>query len=460
MTIRARLALIYGIAMMLTLGLVGVLLWWQFAAALRASLDQALEVRASSVLSAAENGQVGLRETNTGMQTVFVALFDAQGRLVDATASAPRGLTPPAAANATSELTVGPDRYALYTAVGNDGVRAVAGSSLATITDTLDRLARSVIVVAVAASLASLLGGWWLAGRALRPVAAITQEAAEIGADDLDRRLPVPRQRDELHRLATTLNGMLERVAESVRRQRLFVATASHDLRTPIAALQVELELASDPRTTVPELRAALAAAHADAVRLGELATALLDLAASDSDGRALVRTPVPIDELLDAVVRRLGPLARERETRLVSGASSGEARVDRLRIEQALTNVVANAIAYGPPGSEVQIRAALATEAAVADELGVGGMDHDAQRDRDASNPVLTIEVLDQGPGIPAGLARSLFEPFLRGPNATGNGAGLGLATAAAAVRAHGGSIGYEPRPVGGTRFWMRLPA
>lgn len=445
MTIRARLALIYGIAMMLTLGLVGALLWWQFAAALRASLDQALEVRATAALSAAENGQAGLRETDTGTQTIFVALFDAQGHLVDSTRSAPPGLAPPPAGNPISDLAVGKDSYALYSAVGGDGLRAVAGSSLATITATLDRLARSVIVVAIAASLASLAGGWWLAGRALRPVAVITQEAGEIGADDLERRLRVPRQRDELHSLATTLNGMLERVAEAVRRQRLFIATASHDLRTPIAALQVELELASDPRTTVPELRAALAAAHADAVRLGELATALLDLAATDSDGRALVRAPVPADQLLDGVVRRLAPLARERETRLVASAPSREARIDRVRIEQALTNLVANAIAYAPPRSQVEINAS------VSSPTGRGELE---------PNAMLAIEVLDQGPGIPAGLARSLFEPFLRGPDAAGSGAGLGLATAAAAVRAHGGTIGHEPRPRGGTRFWMLLPA
>lgn len=186
------------------------------------------------------------------------------------------------------------------------------------------------------AAVVSLAGWWWLAGRSLRPVALMTAEVAQIGATDVERRLPVPRQRDELQALAVTLNGMLERVADALRRQRTFVAAASHDLRTPIAALQAELDLADDKRTTVPELKSAVRAAHGDAVRLGELAAALVDLAAVDADGRALVRSSVRTDRLLDSVVRRAEKPARQRSIRVTASAPARLVRIDRVRIEQA----------------------------------------------------------------------------------------------------------------------------
>jgi signal transduction histidine kinase len=342
-------------------------------------------------------------------------------------------------------VVLGTETYAVHAITGDGGIRVVAGSSLAAIQGTLDRLARTLLLVGGMAALVSLVGGWWLAGRALRPVALITAEASQIGATDIERRLPVPARRDELQALATTLNGMLDRVADSFRRQRAFVAAASHDLRTPIAALQAELELAEDIRTTGPELRAAVRAAHGDAVRLGELATALLDLAAADADGRALVRAPVQTDQLLDSVARRVEPLMREHRARVTHTAPPRMVRVDRVRLEQALTNLVVNAIKYGPPGAEVEVVARF-------DEVVGPGPDE--------TGTLLSIDVLDRGPGVPAQSASRLFEPFHRGPDAVGPGTGLGLAAAAAAIRAHHGTIGFEPRRGGGTRFWVRLPA
>ncbi len=447
MTVRARLTVIYASAMLLTLVLAGGVLWWQLRSALRASLDQALETRAGVALTAIENqGQAGIQESDgTTAPGVFVQIFDGQGQSIDATAGAPAGLRPPPPGVRTAEVVLGSITYALHIVAGDGGVRVVAGSSLASLDSTLDRLARSLLLVGMMAAAVSLAGGWWLAGRALRPVAVLTAEAAEIGAADVERRLPVPGQRDELQALAITLNGMLERVAEALRRQRVFVAAASHDLRTPIAALQAELDLADDARTTDTELRAAVRAAHADVVRLGELAAALLDLAGADADGRALLRSPVRTDQLIDSVVRRVEPLARHRDIRIAQAAPARLVRVDRVRIEQALMNIVGNAIAYGPPGSVVEIIARVDDASAPAPAETAATM---------------AIEVLDRGPGIAPEHAETLFLPFRRGPNATGPGSGLGLATAAAAIRAHHGAIGFEPRIGGGTRFWFTVPA
>jgi two-component system OmpR family sensor kinase len=447
MTVRARLTVIYATAMLLTLVLAGGVIWWQLRSALRTSLDQALETRAGAVLTATENqGQAGIQESDgTTAPGVFVQIFDGRGQSIDATAGAPAGLRPPPPGVRMAEVVLGSTTYALHIVTGDGGIIVVAGSSLAALDSTLDRLARSLLLVGVLAAAVSLAGGWWLAGRALRPVAVLTAEAAQIGAADVDRRLPVPGQRDELQALAVTLNGMLERVAEALRRQRAFVVAASHDLRTPIATLQAELDLADDARTTDVELREAVRAAHADVVRLGELATALLDLAAADANGRALVRLPVRADHLVDSVVRRVGPLARHRETRITQAAPARLVRVDRVRIEQAMTNIVGNAIAYGPPGSVVEI---------------IARVDDESVPKRAETAAVLTIEVLDRGPGIRPEAGDTLFLPFHRGPNATGPGSGLGLATAAAAIEAHHGAIWFEPRIGGGSRFWFTVPA
>lgn len=447
MTVRARLTAIYAAAMLATLVVAGGVLWWQLREALRTSLDRDLETRAGVALQALENqGQAGLQESDAAIPPgVFVFIVDPSGAVVDATAGTPAGVQPPAAGFTTAEVAIGPATYALHAVAGDGGVRVVAGSSLAAIAATLDRLTRLLFGVGALAAAASLGGGWWLAGRALRPVAVLTTEASRFGAADPDRRLPVPRQRDELQLLALTLNGMLDRVAEALRRQGAFVAAASHDLRTPIAALQAELDLAADDRTPVAELRDAVRAAHADVVRLGELATALLDLAAADAGGRALVRGPVRADDLVGAVARRAEPLARPRGTQIRHAAPARVVRVDRVRIEQAAANLVANAIAYGPPGSVVEI---------------VGRIDDVAAAEGAETHAVLVVEVLDRGPGMPPGQADSLFLPFHRGPDAPGPGRGLGLATAAAAVRAHHGTIGFEPREGGGTRFWLRVPA
>lgn len=445
MTVRSRLTLVYATAMVMTLALAGGGVWLQLRSALRASLADALQTRAATALTAIENqGQVGIQESDaTTPPGVFVVIFDSDGQVVDATAGAPPGVT--ALPVGTDEVALAANTYAIVSVTGDNGVRAVAGSNLDSLNATLDRLAGSLLLVGGGAALVSLAGGWWLAGRALRPVALMTAEASQIGATDIERRLPVPVQRDELQALAVTLNGMLDRVAEALRRQRNFVAAASHDLRTPIAALQAELDLAEDDRTTVPELRSAVRAAHADAVRLGELAPALLDLAAVHADGRALVRTPVRTDLLVESVVRRVGTLARRRGVTVTASAPARIVRVDRVRLEQAITNIVTNAITHGPTGYAIEVVARV-------DAAGQPGAHETAAS--------LYVEVLDRGPGIPVEIADRLFLPFERGPNAEGPGAGLGLATAAAAVHAHHGAIGFDRREGGGTRFWLRVAA
>ena len=438
MTLRRRLTVWYGAAIAATLVAFGALVWFQFGRSLRTSLDQTLQVQAADVRAALRAGDAAsIVRLDPAQPGIFTAVFDARGRIMHASPGVPVGLEEPSREPSTQTVEVNGQAYSLVTLGGSAGRAIVTGSSLAPVNRALESLARLELVVAGFGIVLSLAGGSWLAGRALAPVDLLTREAETIGLDDLDRRLPEPRQLDEVGRLARTLNAMLDRVRGAVRRERTIIAAVSHDLRTPIAALQAELELANDPSIDRDELLASIRAAHGDAVRLGNLTTDLLTLAESEAGGRDLLRESIPVDALVDSTLARVTTVAAGRSIELEAHAPADRVRVDRVRIEQALTNLLSNAVRLAPQGSTVEVVAAI-----------------------DAGPPrALTVSVLDRGPGVGPEKQRRLFVPFGVRAESRG-GAGLGLATAAAAVRAHCGEIGYRDRPGGGAIFWFCVPA
>ena len=235
-----------------------------------------------------------------------------------------------------------------------------------------------------------------------------------------------------------TLNGMLDRIAESVERQRMFVAMAAHELRTPLAALRAELEIVERDGARLDEFREAVREAQGDALRLGSLVTSLLELAVTQEDSERIERHPVRLDEAVLAVIRGVDPLAREHGVSIRLDAPDALVMIDRIRVEHALGNLLSNAVTYAGRRSEVDVRCWI---------------------DYGAAGGTLTVEVLDRGPGIGEGRPDSLFEPFVRGAHAVGIGSGLGLATVASAVAAHGGIFGAANREGGGARFWFTIP-
>ncbi len=257
------------------------------------------------------------------------------------------------------------------------------------------------------------LGGYLLAGALLRPVERMRLQAARISADTPGERLPLPEADDEIARLGRTLNEMLRRLESGIERERQFVADASHELRTPLALLRAELELARRRERSPEELRAALDSAAEEVDRLSRLAEDLLVLARLD-DGRVpLRREPIVLRELLDSVARRF-------DRDIAVAAPDGESVLgDRLRLEQALGNLVDNAIRHGT--GDVRIEAAF----------------------RDG---VVALSVTDEGPGLSTELLPTAFERFTRGDAARERGgAGLGLAIVDAIARAHGGRAHAE---------------
>ncbi|TMR89023.1 HAMP domain-containing protein [Nonomuraea basaltis] len=296
-----------------------------------------------------------------------------------------------------------------------------------------DRLA---IVLFVAAPLlvgALAAGAWAVVRTALRPVDALTRQAAIISSLESDSRLPAVPGDDEIARLARTLNDMLARLGVAAERERAFVDDASHELRTPLAVLRGELELALDAIGDDREVEQSLRAALGEADRLSRLADDLLLLARART-GALVVRTEaVDLLDLAAAEARRLGPALG---LRIEASGDPVVVNADPERLRQVLANLARNSAAAG--AATVRIR---------------------VTHDRDTA----AVEVADDGPGFPPGLLDAAFARFTRGDDARSGaapGAGLGLSIVRAVVIAHGGIVSARNgEPLGGAVVTARLP-
>src|SRR5262249_3836184 len=260
------------------------------------------------------------------------------------------------------------------------------------------------------------------------------RRAAEISADRLAERLPIPPSGDELSRLGETLNEMLARLEEALARERAFVADASHELRTPLALLRAELDLALRHAETEAELRESLREASEETDRLIQLAADLLLIAASDQDEIPLRPERFAAVELLESVRNRFAWRAAEAARPLQVGASDGlVVSGDRLRLEQALGNLVDNAFRHGEGAIRIEARRL------------------------DGS---VELHVCDEGDGFPPDFLPRAFRRFSRADESrTIGGAGLGLAIVDAIARAHGGSAHVQNQSQRGADVWITLP-
>jgi two-component system OmpR family sensor kinase len=285
----------------------------------------------------------------------------------------------------------------------------------------------------VALFLASL-AGYLVSGTAFRPVEAMRRRAAEISADEPGERLPLPEANDELRRLGETLNAMLGRLEAALERERTFVDDASHELRTPLALHKTELELALRYAKTPEEMRAAIASAVVEVDRLSALAEDLLVLARSQEGKLALHMRRVRVADLLADVRERFAARLTDSGRSLVVEPADGLAvDADPVRLEQALTNLIENAIEHG------------------AGEITLSTAESDGE---------LEIHVSDQGPGFPPDFLDQAFERFTRAdPARGGDGTGLGLAIVEAIAKAHQGSAHATNREGSGADVWIELP-
>ncbi len=234
----------------------------------------------------------------------------------------------------------------------------VAAESLDEARNATDRVVSLLLIAGPAVLLLTAAGGWWLARKALRPVGAMAAHAERIEIDALEERIPAGPAGDELDRLATTLNAMLDRLAGGVEHRRRLVADASHELRTPLAVMRVELDVALDDAALDPAAREVLESAREEVDRLRAIVEGLLVLARIDEGGLELRAERVDLLELGRAVAAGVEPLAAERGVRIDVDGERAPATGDRERLGRALGNLVDNAVKASPSGAVVTVTA------------------------------------------------------------------------------------------------------
>jgi heavy metal sensor kinase len=282
-----------------------------------------------------------------------------------------------------------------------------------------------------------LAGGWFLSGRAFRPIASISSTAAAISAASLSRRIDVKEVDSELGKLASVLNSMFARLEEAFARQVRFTGDASHELRTPLAIIQTHAELALSRPRSPEEYQEALDACVRASRRMKGIVEALLTLARADSGKLELKCQRFDLGTLVCDTVALIEPLAAQKNISLSVSAPQVEMVADPTRLAQVLTNLVTNAIGYNHPGGKVWVT--LET------------------KEREA-----VLQVADTGCGIPEEDQAHVFERFYRADKARSReqgGSGLGLAISRSIVEAMGGSISFTTQLNEGTIFVVRLP-
>ncbi|MBC7931079.1 MAG: HAMP domain-containing protein [Rubrivivax sp.] len=388
-----------------------------------------------------------------------IAIFDAHGRLLSERAA--RG---DLHAGWPSSDSIPDESVRLFTLPGSsgnekDGVRVAALRVQATTTgapylivvaqshrantEELELLRRIFYFAVPAALVLAGLGGFFLARKALAPVAAMSARARRISAENLGERLPVANPRDELGRLAATFNELLARLNASFDQQRQFMTDASHELRTPLSVMHTTAEVTLEqPRRSEGEYRDALAMMDAQVKRLARIVEDMFTLARADAGRQPLRQSDFYLDELIGETARAARVLAARKEVSLeVAAAADVPFRGDEGLLRQMLLNLLDNAIRHTPAGGRVRVSLA-------------------------QSDSTCEIAVADNGTGIPDEAQPHIFERFYRADEARsraeaagGSGAGLGLSIARWIAEAHDGRLELRRSDESGTVFVTSLP-
>ena len=313
------------------------------------------------------------------------------------------------------------------------------GEALAQLNRTLQNMLIEFLIILPIVLILGAIGSYWLAARAFAPIDRLTRTTQHIQAGNLQQRVPLPYARDEVFALAKTLNEMIERLEESFMRQQRFVADASHELRTPVAAIRSITDLALSQKLTPQEYGVLLENINTEAERLGYLISDLLALARSDEGKTLLEQESVRLDLLVEAVAANAEVLANERGIRIqVQIPTAVTLLGDEVHLIQAVMNLLDNAILYTNPGGQVTITL----------------VEKDEQ---------IYLSLQDTGIGIPPEHLPHIFERFYRVDPARmrteGNSSGLGLAIVEWVVKAHNGQVRVESQQGSGSTFTVTLP-
>lgn len=311
------------------------------------------------------------------------------------------------------------------------------GASLAPLQTTLARLFWLLLIMDGSALLLTSIAGAFLAHRALRPLDRLVRTIERIASQNLHRRLTVHNPNDEFGRLARVLNHMLERLDRSFQSQQRFVADASHELRSPLANLQLALELALRRQRTPEDYRQALQSALEDVQRVAGLVNDLLTLSRADSGHFETVHKPVSLHSLLQQLLADYQLQAVEHGLSLTFSMPEVVVRGDEVQLRQFFANLLDNALRYTPQAGKIRVTG-------------------------DRQHGTVQVSITDTGIGIATEHLPHIFDRFYRADTERvreAGGGGLGLAICQEIVRAHAGSLTVESAVGQGTTFTVILP-
>lgn len=461
LSFRSRLALAHAAAIVAVLALAALGGYWALSKAVHGQLDAALFALAETEIGMlAEDGgrPAAVHEAPHGRAPPsfvrldrLIQIVDAQGHplarssnLGEAQLPTPGALMARLAAGETVFETLNgfgeePTRMVSVPVPGRAPWRAVqvAGSLDDTIR-VMESAGVLLLLLGIALFVALGTAGASLTNRVFSAIDDVVRHAQRIGEAHLTERLAHPGPHDEIGRLVDTLNDMLARLDHSFEAQQRFTADASHELRSPLSRLRIEIELALRRPRAPAEYEATLRSCLDEAERLTLLVDELLVLARLDAGQERGPTETVCLNELAQDAARRLDSTARQRQVRInLEHAPRVNAMVARGPVSLVLANLLDNALKFSPAGSSVTLRVAAVGLQAV-------------------------VSVADTGPGLQADELPHLFDRFYRGAAARASGVpgvGLGLALSQAIVHAHGGSIEASSPASGGATFAIRLP-
>ena len=479
--IRIQLTIWYLTIFLLLILLFGAIFYFNLSSGLVANLDSQLKLRAQFVSGAIiqKNGTIALNDKTGALSTLvdpddpmtgdmhskernlamtpldpdlylLIQIRDATGRIRDSTVAF-LTLSPP-----QDLITQGLDgKISLATMTVSSGQHirlycqplyyhqrivgvVLVGAALSPLEGTLQYVSVELLVLAPLILVLGIVGSLWLAKRAFRPITRLTTIARTIQQGDLHSRVPVPYTNDEVHLLAVTFNEMIDHIEKLLAHQRRFLSDASHELRTPVAALRSMIEVTLAQPRSIEDYTLLLQDMNGQMERLGHLITSLLMLARADEGHISFEREILHLDVLAEAVVTTLESLAAERGIVLRKRIEMNVTVLgDEARLMQVIMNLLDNALRYTDTGGTVTL-----------------------VLEKTSTHALLRVQ--DTGCGIPAEHLPHIFERFYRVDRArsrSAGGTGLGLAITKWIVTMHDGTITVESHPGEGSLFSVILP-
>lgn len=457
-SVRTRLTFWYAGVLAVSLIVFAILVYYAAARIFYARQDESLRSTAETVASAYvqeldEEGSVATANDVVLAQMVFpnryVEVVDAEGRVVAWSSNLtgrPINVPPEVLSEARRQRIGYLAQSGLRIAVvplSSDPKRqlgfAVVAEPLKVIEEGLRRLRRDFFAGVPLILLLASLGGYFLARKSLSPIALMSEQTRRITAEKLSLRLDVPNPRDEVGRLATTINALLARLDAAFSEQQRFIADASHELRTPVAVLRGEAEVALGKEREIREYQEALTLIKDEAERLTRIVENLFLLARQPIATPSPVEEPLHLDEVVAECARAARVLATQKGVRLSIRNSLPRVPLqgDDEMLKRMVLNLLDNAVKYTATGGEICVALA-------------------------ADNERARIVVTDTGVGIPADDQARIFDRFYRVDKTRSRalgGAGLGLSIARLIAEAHGGMISVESAAGRGSTFTVELP-